>query len=97
MVGESSGGAAGGLDLGGDGREDISSSQVGLEQWVGLGPILMRRRSPQRDRFRRADQELYIGHTEFEIPMRLGDYTWRSKERSRLETFRWEVAVCSWN
>lgn len=54
-----------------EGRDlDISSSQVGLEQWVGLGPILMRRRSPRRDRFRRADQELYIGHTEFEIPMR---------------------------
>lgn len=47
-----------------EGRDlDISSSQVGLEQWVGLGPILMRRRSLRRETgSERADQELYIGH-----------------------------------
>ena len=54
-----------------------------------MGPILMRRRSPRRDGFRRADQELYIGHAEFEMPMAADLLIWRSKERSRLETFRW--------
>ena len=73
-----------------EGRDlNVSSSQVGLERWIGLGPILMRRRSPRRDGFRRADQELYIGHAEFEMPMAADLLFWRSKERSRLETFRW--------
>lgn len=40
-----------------------------LEQWVGLGPIFLRR-SLWRDRFRVEDQGLYFGHAKFEIPVR---------------------------